>query len=225
MERRTSKMARRALLVTSLILAGVVGASAAEGGLEAIPSKVAIAGHPLHPMFVVFPLGLFVATLIFDAMGLWKKDPFWPRAALATIVVGLIGGAVAAVFGFADYLFSIPGSAEVREDALIHGILNAVVMVLFLVNLWLRLRTRPDYAKPARVGTVLSAIGVIIMLVSAAIGGEMVYVDGVGIDLEREEESLAPQNIHTAPATFSLPNENGEGIEYSLAFPISASRC
>ncbi len=179
------------------------------GEVGTIPSKIAIDGHPIHPMFIVFPLGLFVATLLFDAIGLWKKDAFWSRAAYCTLVVGFIGGVVAAVFGLAEYLITIPDGNPVDADAELHGILNAVAMAFFAVNLWLRWRVKPDYQKAARVGTFLSAVGVVIMLAGAAIGGEMVFRDGVGVNLE-DEDSRAPvsplaQDSYIASAHWGNP--------------------
>lgn len=42
-------------------------------------STASIAGHPLHPMLVPFPIAGFVGALVCDLVG--TADPFWFRAA------------------------------------------------------------------------------------------------------------------------------------------------
>jgi len=48
-----------------------------------VPSTVAIAGHPLHPLsIIIFPIALLAAALGSD-FGYWlTRDPFWARASL-----------------------------------------------------------------------------------------------------------------------------------------------
>ena len=67
-------------------------------------SKVKIFGHPVHPMLVVFPLGLFVTAVIFDILYLIGGNPVLPSISYYLIAAGLITGAIAAVFGFIDWL-------------------------------------------------------------------------------------------------------------------------
>src|SRR4051812_33198222 len=38
-------------------------------------SKVKLLGHPVHPMLIVLPLGLFIAAVVFDALCLWRGNP------------------------------------------------------------------------------------------------------------------------------------------------------
>lgn len=47
-----------------------------------VPSTVAIAGHPLHPLTVIFPIAFLAAALGTD-LGYWlTEDFFWARASL-----------------------------------------------------------------------------------------------------------------------------------------------
>jgi uncharacterized membrane protein len=74
-------------------------------------SRAKLFGHPIHPMLVVFPLGLLATSLIFDIIGLISGDGRWPNVAEYLIGAGLIGGLLAACFGLVDWL-AIPDSAH-----------------------------------------------------------------------------------------------------------------
>ncbi len=69
-----------------------------------IPSTVAIAGHPLHPLIVTFPIAFLIGASGAD-LGYWlTSDPFWERAALWLIGAGFIAGLLAALTGMLDFL-------------------------------------------------------------------------------------------------------------------------
>ena len=60
-------------------------------------SRAKILGHPIHPMLVVLPLGLFIAAVVFDASDLWRGSTTLAAAAYWNIAAGIIGGLLAAV--------------------------------------------------------------------------------------------------------------------------------
>ena len=62
-------------------------------------STAQIAGHPIHPMLIPFPIACFVLTLISD-LAFWKtSNDFWANASLWMLGIGLIMAALAAVVG------------------------------------------------------------------------------------------------------------------------------
>ncbi len=141
-------------------------------------SRAKIAGHPVHPMLIVFPLGLLATAVIFDIItlvwgaGRWSEMSFW------MILVGVIGGLVAAVFGLIDFL-GIPSGTRAHAIGLWHGLGNVVVVVLFAVSWFLR---RADPAAPGALAYVLSFVAVALALVTGWLGGELVDRLGVGVD-------------------------------------------
>jgi uncharacterized membrane protein len=136
-----------------------------------------VARHPLHPMLIVFPVGLWIFSLVCDiAMLAGASSPGWQPAALYTMVGGLIGALVAAVPGLVDLLsLHVP---RLRTIALTHMTLNLIVVALYAVNIWLRTQETADI----RVPVLLSVIAVIMLAVSGWLGGEMVHVHGVGVE-------------------------------------------
>jgi uncharacterized membrane protein len=106
-------------------------------------SKAKLLGHPIHPMLIVFPLGLLATSLIFDIIYLATGDGKWTNMAEYMIGAGVIGGLLAAIFGLVDWL-AIPDGTRAKTLGLWHGLGNVVVVGLFIVNWFLRLPNPSD---------------------------------------------------------------------------------
>ena len=73
-------------------------------------STAQIAGHPIHPMLIPFPIACFVLTLFSD-LAFWQTaNDFWASASLWLLGIGLIMAALAAVVGLIDVL----GDVQIR---------------------------------------------------------------------------------------------------------------
>lgn len=137
-----------------------------------------IAGHPVHPMLIVFPLGLLATAVIFDIITLSTSDGKWSTMAWYMIGAGILGGLLAAVFGLIDWM-GIPSNTRAKAVGLWHGGLNVLVVLLFAGSWLLR---RPDPATPTGLALTLSFITVVIAVVAGWFGGELVDRLGVGVD-------------------------------------------
>ena len=94
-----------------------------------------IAGHPIHPMLVTLPIGMWVFSLVADLVALRSATPdAWHAAAYYTMVGGIIGALAAAVPGLVDLLsLQDPG---VKSTAIKHMALNLTIVALYVVNAW-----------------------------------------------------------------------------------------
>jgi uncharacterized membrane protein len=141
-------------------------------------SKVKLAGHPVHPMLIVFPLGLLGTAVIFDIVYLISDNTRWAVAAYYMIGAGIVGGLAAALFGWIDWL-GIPPGTRARRIGLWHGVGNVAVVVLFILS-WVLRRAQPELPPTGAIVAGLSAV--ILSLLTAWLGGELVYRLGVGVD-------------------------------------------
>jgi uncharacterized membrane protein len=67
-------------------------------------STAQIAGHPIHPMLIPFPVAFLVATLVCDLI-FWKTgSSAWSTASLYLLGAALIMAALAALAGLTDFL-------------------------------------------------------------------------------------------------------------------------
>lgn len=147
-------------------------------------STAKIAGHPLHPMFIPFPIVFFVSAFAVDLAFLSQGDRVLAVAAMWLLGAGLVGAALAALAGLTDFL----GDWRIRalRDAWLHMIGNVVAVLLEAVNLYLRWVGGAEETV-APVGVVLSAAVVVLLLFNGWKGWELVYRHRVGIaDSPRE---------------------------------------
>lgn len=139
-------------------------------------SPASIAKHPIHPMLVAFPVGLWVFALVCDVVHLAGGGPAWGTVALYSIGGGIVGALLAAIPGFIDYL-SID-EAEMKRIATTHLLLGLGSVVIFALNLWSRFRV--DEA--SKIPFLLSVVGVIVVGFGGWLGGKMVYVKGMAVE-------------------------------------------
>lgn len=142
-------------------------------------SRVKLFGHPVHPMLIVFPLGLLATAVIFDILFLASNNRLLPTASYYMIAAGILGGLLAAIFGFIDWL-ALPNGSRAKSIGLWHGIGNVVIVGLFAVS-WLLRGNNVDFV-PDGLALILSFAGTALALITAWIGGELVYRLGVGVD-------------------------------------------
>jgi uncharacterized membrane protein len=140
-------------------------------------STAQIAGHPLHPMLIPFPVACFVLAFTTD-LAFWKtSSDFWADASLWLLGVGLIVAALAAVMGLIDLI----GDDQIRNlsDAWLHAGGNVVAVLIQLYNWYSRYADGTAAIVPT--GLALSLIVVLILLFTGWKGWEMVYRHRVGV--------------------------------------------
>src|SRR5437588_4515340 len=125
-------------------------------------SRAKLVGHAIHPMLIVFPLGLLGMAAIFDLIFLGSGNRGLATASYWMIAAGVITGLLAAVFGFWDWL-AVPGGTRAKAVGLWHGVGNVVVVGLFIVA-WLLRTSVPsasvEYA-PNGVPMVLEVVALV----------------------------------------------------------------
>jgi len=145
--------------------------------IENPKSTASIFGHPIHPMLVPFPIACFVGTLITDIAYVKTLDPIWATFSVWLLTFGLIMAGLAAVAGLTDFI----GSPRIRalRPAWIHVVGNVIAVLLSLINAFVH--SRDGYTAVVPTGITLSAIVVLILLVTGWMGWEMVYRHRVGV--------------------------------------------
>src|SRR6266566_8239823 len=83
-------------------------------------SRIEIAGHPLHPMLIVFPLGLLATAVAFDIAALVSSDNGWFNISFWIMAAGILGGLLAALPGLIDWV-AIPSNTRAKTIGLWHG--------------------------------------------------------------------------------------------------------
>ena len=158
-------------------------------------SRVKLLGHPVHPMLIVLPLGLFICAVVFDALYVWRGAPMFAGVGFWNIAGGILGGLLAALFGFIDWL-AIPAGTRAKRIGLLHGGSNVVVVLIFAVVWWMR-GNAPD-AAPTPSLFLLEVLALVLGSVAGWLGGELVDRLGVGVDDGAHLD--APSSLSGRPA-------------------------
>jgi uncharacterized membrane protein len=139
-------------------------------------TPASIHGHPIHPMLVPIAIGGFVLSFAFDITGIFTPEPErWTALALYSMYGGIVGALVAAIPGLVD-LVSLP-AGPIRQTAIAHMVINLTVVMLFLVNAWLRVNDVHSFPVPIS----LSLVAILLLVVSGWLGGKLVHAYGVGV--------------------------------------------
>lgn len=151
-------------------------------------TKAAIAGHPIHPALIAFPVAFYTATVLALVGYSIGGDAFWFRVALVANIGGVAMALIAAIPGAIDLFTTIPEHTRARTTGLQHAAANVTALLLFAISaglLWSEWRDaivpgRHDLAATAPL--VLSLLGLAITGVAGALGWKLVQTHHVGID-------------------------------------------
>jgi FtsP/CotA-like multicopper oxidase with cupredoxin domain/uncharacterized membrane protein len=163
---------------------------------EAAPSRFAVAGHPIHPMLIPFPLALLLAMFGADVAFAASRDQFFARAALWLAGAGALAGLGAAAFGLADFLTI--ERARVHRIGWIHAIAAGTTITIATAN-WL-LRLGDPVAAVLPWGLLASGVVAGLLLVTGWAGGDLPYRHLIGVSGhgggEHGEHGLAHDKEH-----------------------------
>lgn len=157
-------------------------------------ARAKLLGHSIHQMLIVLPLGLLVGAIVFDIVGIISGGMQWPVVSYWLIALGVLGGLLAALFGFADWT-KIPEGTRAKRVGSVHGLGNVAVVTLFAVS-WF-LRGSPLNA-PTTLAYLCSFVGGALALGTSWLGGELVDRLGVGVDDGANLD--APSSLSGRPA-------------------------
>ena len=152
-------------------------------------SKVKIAGHPIHPMLIAYPVAFYTATLVCYIVYNSNHDVFWFKVAHVANGAGVLMGLVAAIPGFIDWL-NIPSGKKAKRTGIFHMVCNVVALLLFAICFFLQ-KGKWDESEP-EVGPaiLLSATGFVLTLVAGFLGWALVQKHHVGVDEYIDDENI-----------------------------------
>jgi uncharacterized membrane protein len=161
------------------------------GTSDALPfrmySKARIGSHPIHPMLVALPIGLFTATAAALLAYMGTSDLFYYRAAMVANVAGVVAALAAAVPGAID-LLSLPKSSQARSTGFKHAGFALGAVGLFAVSalvLWRGWHDRTmvygAYELDATIPLAICIAGMLTLTVVGTLGWTLVQTHHVGV--------------------------------------------
>lgn len=135
-------------------------------------------GHPLHPVITDVPVGAFTAAVVLDALEMATGEKAYGKGADASLGLGLIGAAGAAISGLSDWQFTY---GEARRFGMMHAILNVSSLAFYIPSFIARKQ------KHRAMGQYLSFAGYALSVIAAYIGGDLVYRQKIGVNHAPQE--------------------------------------
>jgi uncharacterized membrane protein len=150
-------------------------------------SKARIAGHPIHPMMVGFPIAFYTATVATLLAYVGTLEVFWYRVAMVANLAGIITAVIAVIPGAID-LLALPAGSRARSAGLTHAGFQLVATALFAVTALIvyrswtgRVMVDGEYRFDATIPLAMSVIAWVSMVIASSIGWTLVQTHHVGI--------------------------------------------
>ena len=163
-------------------------------------------GHPFHPIAITVPIGAWVASFVFDVIGLLAADPApYAVGSRVLIAIGLVGSIPAILFGIHDYL-RIPERTRASSAGTFHMGLNLTICGGYLFQAFYRTSTDdiPVF------GVVLSVVSLLLLSISGWLGGKLSYRWGVRVAAETTQaEGFRTPEVPASPGTAAPPPQRG----------------
>lgn len=125
-------------------------------------------GHPVHPLLVALPIGLWSGTSLLDLVG-------ERRAARRLLGLGLLAAMPTAATGMADWS-ELGDFKRPKRVGLVHAVANWTTIAVYAAS-W-RARRRGDHLR----GAGLALVGAGGLAVGGYLGGHLAYSQGVGVN-------------------------------------------
>ena len=133
-------------------------------------SRLRIAGQAVHPVLVMFPLGLFTMAVLFDMGNVFGGPDILGSLAYWNIVAGLVGGVLVVLAAAVD--LALMRGTRAKRLAVLQNLMNMGVLILFAVIVMLRMQS-PD--RVAGAGLLLvELVALVAAFFGAWYGGEIV---------------------------------------------------
>src|SRR5947207_15550425 len=101
-----------------------------------------LAGHAQHPVIIHFPIALFIASVVFDVLAIWRKQPALASVAYYNLLGAALTLPLAIATGFGAWRWHLEG-ATLKGNLRLHLICALTSASLMFVLCWMRFRLGP----------------------------------------------------------------------------------
>jgi uncharacterized membrane protein len=130
-----------------------------------------LAKHAQHVVLIHFPIGLFISSVAFDLLAVWKNNRSLAKAAYYNLIAAAVTALAAVFTGVLAWQLQLEGQ-RLRGNLRLHLSLGASSAVLIWVLTWWRTRQdRVGNSSPAAGYWVLAFIAVLVVALTGHLGG------------------------------------------------------
>jgi uncharacterized membrane protein len=129
-----------------------------------------LAGHSQHPVIVHFPIALFIASVVFDILAIWRKEPILAAVGYFNLVGAAITVPLAIATGLGAWQWQLEG-ATLKGNLRLHLICALTTAALILSLCWKRSRLRAKGEPPRVSYFAVVALGLVMITLTGHLGG------------------------------------------------------
>lgn len=141
-----------------------------------------ILGHPVHIMLIHFPSALLPMDFVCSALGYYTGNSSFTDASFFAMAGAVIFGCLAIITGTFDLVGLIEGKPMALQKALIHGGINATVIIAYCILAFRAWKQFPELTQDGVGLLVLKGCLITFMIAGNYLGGSLILKHRVGLE-------------------------------------------
>jgi len=129
-----------------------------------------LAGHAQHPVIIHFPIGLFMASVVFDLLAVWRKQPILAAVAYYNLLGAALTLPLAIATGLGAWQWQLEG-ATLKGNLRLHMICAVTSALLIFFLCWMRSRLRVKNISPGVSYVAVTLFALMAITLTGHLGG------------------------------------------------------
>ena len=129
-----------------------------------------LAGHAQHPVIIHFPIGLFIASVVFDLLAVWRKQPMLAAVAYYNLLGAALTIPIAIATGLGAWQWQLEG-ATIKGNLRLHMICAVTSALLIFLLSWMRSRLRIKGSSLSIGYWALTLVALVVITLTGHLGG------------------------------------------------------
>jgi uncharacterized membrane protein len=129
-----------------------------------------LAGHAQHPVIVHFPIALFIASAVFEALAVWRKQPLFATVAYYNLIGAALSIPFTIMTGIGAWRWQLEG-ATLKGNLRLHLICALTSASLIFVLCWMRSRLRGKGSSPNIAYVTVMVLALMMITLTGHLGG------------------------------------------------------
>jgi uncharacterized membrane protein len=139
--------------------------------MNAFDLKAALlARHAQHPVIIHFPIALFIASVLFELLALWRKNPVFASVAYYNLVGAAMSLPFAIATGLGAWRWQLEGAAF-KGNLRLHLIFALTSASLIFILCWIRSRLRARGISPGAAYVAVTLLALMVITLTGHLGG------------------------------------------------------
>ena len=127
-------------------------------------------GHAQHPVIIHFPIGLFIASVVFDLLAVWRKKPILEAVAYYNLLGAALTLPLAIATGLGAWQWQLEG-ATLKGNLRLHMICAVTSALLIFFLCWMRSRLRAKNISPGVSYVTVTLFALMAITLTGHLGG------------------------------------------------------